>query len=45
MTFVVDVSKSMNVADINDSEYAYTRLDVVKDAIAKYISSHTQNRY
>jgi hypothetical protein len=31
--FVLDVSKSMNVADINDSRYSYTRLDSAKEAI------------
>ena len=45
MTFVVDVSKSMNVADISDSDHAYTRLDVVKDSISKFVSSHPQDRF
>lgn len=45
MTFVVDVSKSMNVADINNSDYSYTRLDVVKDSISKFVSSHSQDRF
>lgn len=45
MTFVVDVSKSMNVADINDSKYAYTRLDVVKDSISKFVISHPSDRF
>ncbi len=43
--FVLDVSKSMNVADIKDSNYAYTRLDIVKEAIAKYVSEHKQDRF
>jgi hypothetical protein len=45
MTFVVDVSKSMNVSDISDSNNAYTRLDVVKDSISKFVSSHPQDRF
>lgn len=45
MMFVLDVSKSMNVADIKDSNYAYTRLDVIKDAISKYVTSNIENRY
>ena len=45
MMFVVDVSKSMNVADITDSNYAYTRLDVIKDNISKYVSSHREDRF
>lgn len=45
MIFVLDVSKSMNVADINDSKYAYTRLDVVKDSISKFVTNHTDDRF
>lgn len=45
MTFVVDVSKSMNVADINSWDYSYTRLDVVKDSISKFVSTHPQDRF
>jgi hypothetical protein len=45
MMFVVDVSKSMNVADITDSNYSYTRLDVVKDSISKYVASHREDRF
>ena len=45
MMFVLDVSKSMNVADISDSNYNYTRLDVAKAAISKYVANHRENRY
>jgi len=45
MMFVLDVSKSMNVADIGDSNYNYTRLDVIKDSIAKFIASHREDRF
>jgi len=45
MIFVVDVSKSMNVADITDSKYAYTRLDVIKDSISKYVVNHREDRF
>lgn len=45
MMFVVDVSKSMNVADITDSNYAYTRLDVIKKSIGDYVSSHREDRF
>jgi len=43
--FVLDVSKSMNVADINDGHYRYTRLDIAKKAIWDYIVKHDNNRY
>lgn len=45
IVFVLDVSKSMNVADIKDNNSAYTRLDVIKDSISKYITLNTENRY
>jgi len=45
MMFVVDVSKSMNVADITDWNYSYTRLDSVKESITKFVTSHTQDRF
>lgn len=45
MMFVLDVSKSMNVADITDLNYAYTRLDVIKDSISKYVASHREERF
>ncbi len=43
--FVLDVSKSMNVADIRDSNYSYTRLDVAKEAIWNYVVNHKQDRF
>jgi hypothetical protein len=43
--FVLDVSKSMNVADITDNNYAYTRLDSIKKSIANYVSKHVDDRF
>jgi len=43
--FVLDVSKSMNVADISDSHYNYTRLDIAKKSIWDYIVKNENNRY
>lgn len=43
--FVLDVSKSMNVADITDWRYNYTRLDLAKKSISDYIIKNPQNRY
>jgi hypothetical protein len=43
--FVLDVSKSMNVADITDWNYNYTRLDIAKKAIWDYIVKNENNRY
>ena len=45
MMFVLDVSKSMNVADMYDSNYAYTRLDIIKDSISKFVVSHKEDRF
>ncbi len=45
MMFVLDVSKSMNVADISDLNYKYTRLDIVKESIAKFVTHHKQDRF
>jgi len=45
MMFVLDVSKSMNVADISDSNYNYTRLDIVKNSISKFVVNHKQDRF
>lgn len=45
IVFVLDVSKSMNVADIKGNNSVYTRLDVIKDSISKYITLNTENRY
>ena len=43
--FVLDVSKSMNVADINDWNYSYKRLDLAKKAIADFVSKHQEDRF
>lgn len=43
--FVLDVSKSMNVADITDWNYSYTRLDAMKSSIAKFVANHKQDRF
>jgi len=43
--FVLDVSKSMNVADINDWNYSYKRLDLAKKAIADFVSKHPEDRF
>ena len=42
--FVLDVSKSMNVADLTDSNYKYKRLDLVKQAIANFVTKHKNDR-
>lgn len=43
--FTLDVSKSMNVADISDSRYNYTRLDVIKEAISNFVVKNKQDRF
>ena len=43
--FVVDVSKSMNVADIDDWNYSYTRLDLVKKSISNFVANHLEDRF
>jgi Ca-activated chloride channel family protein len=43
--FVLDVSKSMNVADISDWYHKYTRLDIAKNAISKFVSEHKNDRF
>ena len=45
VVFVLDVSKSMNVADIESNNYIYTRLDFAKKAIADFVTKNIQNRY
>jgi len=42
--FVLDVSKSMNVADIHDNYYKYKRLDLVKNSITQFVSKHKDDR-
>lgn len=43
--FTLDVSKSMNVADFNDWNNYYTRLDLVKKSIASFVQNHPQDRF
>ena len=45
ITFVLDVSKSMNVADIKGPDYIYTRLDIAKNAISKFVTEHKSDRF
>lgn len=45
IVFVLDVSKSMNVADIESKNYSYTRLDFAKNAIASFVKENPDNRY
>lgn len=44
IVFVLDVSKSMNVADIS-SDNTYTRLDFAKEAIWNFVINNKENRY
>lgn len=43
--FVLDVSKSMNVADIEDNNYTYTRLDIMKKSISNFVVKHENDRF
>lgn len=45
IVFVLDVSKSMNVADFTDDYYSYSRLDIAKGMISSFVSSNPWNRY
>lgn len=45
IVFVLDVSKSMNVADISDEKNLYTRLDFSKMAISDFVIKNPENRY
>jgi len=45
VVFVLDVSKSMNVADIKDENWYITRLSFAKNAIKDYIINNLNNRY
>lgn len=45
IVFVLDVSKSMNVADIKNGNYVSTRLDFSKQAIADFVSKHKEDRF
>lgn len=44
IVFILDVSKSMNVADISNDEN-YTRLDFAKESIWNFIINNKNNRY
>lgn len=43
--FILDVSKSMNVADIRNLNYKYTRLNIAKKAIWNYVIKNPNNRF
>lgn len=43
--FTLDVSKSMNTADVDYGRYKTTRLNVAKKAIEDYVVKHPNNRY
>jgi len=43
--FVLDVSKSMNTADISYENFKTTRLSLAKKAIEDYVIKHPNNRY
>lgn len=45
IVFILDVSKSMNVYDINDWNINYSRLDVSKKIISDYIIKNSNNNY
>ena len=45
VAFVLDVSKSMNVEDISVKWVHTSRIEVAKQAISQYVSTHTENAY
>ena len=45
MAFVLDVSKSMSVVDIEQSSMYTSRILAAKKLIASYITSHPENKY
>lgn len=45
VVFVLDVSKSMNVADIKWNNWNYMRLQFAKKAISDFVLNHQNNRY
>lgn len=45
VVFALDVSKSMNVADINDKNNYYTRLDLAKLSIENFVLDNPGNSY
>lgn len=44
IVFVLDVSKSMNVADISNDD-TYTRLDFAKESIWNFVTNNKNNKY
>lgn len=45
MMFVLDVSKSMNTYDIQDSNNLYSRLYIAKKAISDFVINHSKDRF
>jgi len=45
ISFVLDVSKSMNALDFSDWEYSVSRLDFTKALLNNYILENPENRY
>ncbi|MCD5380753.1 VWA domain-containing protein [Candidatus Gracilibacteria bacterium] len=45
ISFVLDVSKSMNALDFSDGEYSVSRLDFTKALLSNYILENPENRY
>lgn len=45
IAFVLDVSKSMNVYDINSESNPVSRLDFAKNAISNFVVNNPENRY
>lgn len=45
IVFVLDVSKSMNVADIINKNWVYTRLEFAKNSIEEFVIKNPNNRY
>lgn len=43
--FTLDVSKSMNVADISDWKRSFTRLNSAKNSIANFVNNHKEDRF
>jgi Mg-chelatase subunit ChlD len=42
---VLDVSKSMNALDFEDSNNYYSRIDAAKLLVKNYVTNNPQNRY
>ena len=43
--FCLDVSQSMNVYDISDWNYNYSRLDVAKNSIKNFVTNNPNNKF